>query len=39
MNDALDLVLFVIGLVAAVAGEIHVHCHRRERQRGDGRES
>ena len=39
MNDAFDLILFVVGLVAAIAGELHVHQHRRARaQRADARE-
>ena len=31
MNDALDLILFLVGIAAAIAGELHVHRHRRER--------
>jgi hypothetical protein len=35
MTDALDLVLFVAGLIAAVVGEARVHRHRTQRARGD----
>ena len=31
MNNAIDLLLILVGIVAAIAGEAHVHLDRRDR--------